>query len=102
MTYQRDKMTFILPLRIRDPETGEYVFTHRYINRKWQLQYTRNAERMVREGLFTYHRIPGSRPGQKKYLLPGQSYLKLTPKGEREYFRLLKIKEKRQHRRQYH
>lgn len=100
--YTLDKMAFILPLRNQDPDTGEWYFSRRYINRKWQLQYTRNADRMVREGLFTYHRAAGSTARTKKYRCPGNSYLEITPKGEREYFKLLKLKTKRLHQHKYH
>lgn len=93
--YTLDKMAFILPLRCQDPETGEWFFARRWINRRYQLQYTRNAARMVREGLFTYHRT-GSTPRCNN------SYLVLTPKGEREYFRLLKLSDKRLHQHKYH
>lgn len=100
--YTMDKMNFILPLRCRDPESGEWVFRRLYINRKWQLQYTRNADRMVREGLFTYHRAPGSVARTKKYRAPGNSYLKITPKGEKEYYKLIKLRDKRIHQHAFH
>jgi hypothetical protein len=100
--YTLDKMLFILPLYNYDEELGEYYFSCRYINRKWSLQYTRNAERMVREGLFTYHRSAGSKARTKRYLGPGTSYLEITEKGKKEYFRLVKLKKKKQHLHKYH
>ena len=100
--YTQDKMNYILPLRYKDEETGEYYFSRRYINRKYQLQYTRNADRMVREGLFTYHRAAGFDARTKKYRWPGNSYLELTEKGKKEYFKLLKMKQKKQHLHEFH
>ena len=100
--YTKDKMNLILPLYFKDKETGECYFNVRYINRKWQPQYTRNIRRMVREGLFTYHRIAGSKARTKKYFTPGNSYLELTDKGKHEYFRLMKMKQKKQHLHKFH
>lgn len=100
--YTKDKMSLILPLYYKDEETGEQHFCRRYINRKYQPQYTRNVERMVREGLFTYHRSAGSVARTKKYRFPGNSYLELTEKGKREYYKLLKLKQKKQHLHKFH
>lgn len=99
--YTWDKIQFISSLRYKDPETGEMYFGQLYVNRKHQLQLTRNARRMIREGLFTIHRIPGSKHHSKKYFAPGQTYLTLTEKGEREYFKLMKLREKKTHQHKY-
>ena len=93
--YTKDKMLFILPLRYYCEEEDEHFFVRQYVNRKYQLQLTRNGIRMIRDGLFTPHRSAGSTPRNKKYRMPGQTYLELTDKGKNEYFRLKKLYDKK-------